>query len=120
MLDDASLDQVMRQHRHCQPGGAADLHGMRVSWTNPKMLGEHGRQHDVRRDGGIAAEHAVDLRSRQPGVGNRKLGGLAHEVEGGRALMPPNAVSPTPVMKLISKWPPVTSSFRGGAKGRAR
>src|SRR5260370_42707349 len=61
---------------------------MRVSWTNRKMLGEHGRQHDVRRDGGIAAEHAVDLRSRQPGIANRKLGGLAHEVEGGRALMP--------------------------------
>src|SRR5260370_9216868 len=88
MLDDASLDQVMRQHRHCQPGGRADLHGMRVSWTNPKMLGGHRRQHDVPRDGGIAAEHAVDLRSRQPGIGNRKLGGLAHEVEGGRALMP--------------------------------
>src|SRR5439155_25161829 len=71
-----------------EPGGAADLHGMRISWANAEMLGEHGRQHDVRRDGRIAAEDAVDLATLQAGVGNRKPGGLAHEVQRGGALMP--------------------------------
>src|SRR5437016_3338571 len=88
MPDDAGLDQMMRQHRHCEPGGAADLNRVRIGRANAEMLGEHGRQHDVRRDGGIAAEHAVDLCSRQPGIGNRKLGGPAHEVQRGGALMP--------------------------------
>src|SRR6266478_792247 len=88
MPDDAGLDQMMRQHRHCEPGGAADLNRVRIGRANAEMLGEDRRQHDVRRDGGIAAEHAVDLCSRQSGIGNRKLGGLAHEVEGGRTLMP--------------------------------
>ena len=47
-LVDAGLDQMMRQHGHGQPGGAADLHRVGVSRLDPKMLGEHGRQHDVR------------------------------------------------------------------------
>src|SRR5260370_40061681 len=88
MPDDAGLDQMMRQHGHREPRGAADLHGVGVSWANSEMLGEYRRQHDVRRDGRIAAEDAVDLASFQPRVGYRELGGLAHEVEGGRALMP--------------------------------
>ena len=87
MLCDAGIDQMMRQHGHGEPGGAADLHGMRVGWLNAEMLGEHGRQHDVRRDRRIAAENAVDLGSLQPGIGNRKLGRLAHEIERGRAFV---------------------------------
>src|ERR1035437_3371066 len=42
----------------------------------------------MRRDRGIAAEDAVDLRAFQAGVGDRQLRGLAHEVERGRSLMP--------------------------------
>src|ERR1700738_5594191 len=88
MPDDAGLDQVMRQPRHCETGGAADLHGVRVSRANAEMLGEHGCEHDMRRDSRIAAEDAVDLIALQPGIGNRKRSRLAHEVERGRALMP--------------------------------
>src|ERR1700716_3263317 len=52
------------------------------------MLGEDGCEHDVRRDCRVAAEDAIDLTAFQAGVGNRKLGGLAHEVERGTALTP--------------------------------
>src|SRR5450756_1673087 len=79
---------MMRQHGHGQTRGAANLHGMGVSRTNTKMLGEYGGQHDVRRDGRIAAEHAVDLAAFQPGIGHRERGGPTHEVERGRPLMP--------------------------------
>ena len=66
-----------------KPGRAADLHGVGVGRAYAEMLGEHGCQHDVRRDGGIAAEHAVDLGAFQAGIGNRQLRRLAHEVERG-------------------------------------
>ena len=36
MLCNAGVDQMMRQHGHGEPGGAADLHGMRVGWLNAK------------------------------------------------------------------------------------
>ena len=85
--DNAGLDQMMRQHGHREPGGAADLDGVGVGRFDAEMLGEHGRQHDVRRHRGVAAEHAVDLAALQPGVGNRQLRGLAHQVERGRALV---------------------------------
>src|SRR6266849_201565 len=88
MPDNAGLYQMMRQHRHCEPGGAADLNRVCIGRANAEMLGEDRRKHDMRRDGRITAEDAVDVCSRQAGIGNRKLGGLAHEVEGGRALMP--------------------------------
>ena len=87
MLDDTSLDQMMRQHGHGEPGGAADLHRMGVGRPDAEMLGKHGGEHDVRRDRAVAAQNAVDLRTLQPGVGNRHLGRLAHEVERGRALV---------------------------------
>ena len=87
MLDDTGLDQMMRQHGHGEPGGAADLHGMGVRRPDAEMLGEHGREHDVRRDRAVAAQDAVDLGALQPGVGNRQLGRLAHEVERGRAFV---------------------------------
>ena len=87
MLDDAGIDQMMRQHGHREPGGAADLHRMGVGRLDAEMLGKHGREHDVRRHRAVAAQDAVDLRSLQPGVGNRELGRLAHEVERGRALV---------------------------------
>jgi len=41
----------------------------------------------VRRDARIAAEHAVDVGPLQPGIGDCKRRGLAHEVERGRAFM---------------------------------
>src|SRR5229473_7368479 len=88
MPDNAGLNQMMRQHRHCEPGGAADLNRVCIGRANAEMLGEDRRKHDMRRDGRITAEDAVDVCSRQAGIGDRKLGGLAHEVEGGRALMP--------------------------------
>ena len=50
MLRDAGIDQMMRQHGHGEPGGAADLHGVGIGRLDAEMLGEHGRQHDVRRD----------------------------------------------------------------------
>jgi len=81
VLGHLRLDQLVRQHGHREPGGAADLDRMRVGRPYAKMLGKHGRQHDVRRDRGIAAEDAVDLGAFQPGVGDGKLGCLAHEVE---------------------------------------
>ncbi len=87
MLGDAGIDQMMRQHGHRKPGGAADLHGMGVGWADAEMLGEHGREHDVRRDRRVAAENTVDAGSFQSGVGKRKLGRLAHEVERGRAFV---------------------------------
>jgi hypothetical protein len=83
MARDAGIDQMVCEHRHGEPGGAADLHGVRVGRTDSKMLGEHGREHDVRRDGGVAAEDAVDLGAREPGIRYRKRGGLAHEIERG-------------------------------------
>jgi hypothetical protein len=88
MPGDAGLHQMMRQHGHREARGAADLHGVGIGRANPKMLGEHGRQHDVRRDGGVTAENAVDLAALQAGIRYRKLGGLAHQVERGRTLMP--------------------------------
>ena len=87
MLCDAGIDQMMRQHGHGEPGGAADLHGVGIGRLDAEMLGEHGRQHDVRRDGRIAAQNAVDLGALQPGIGNGKLGRLAHEIERGRAFV---------------------------------
>ena len=87
MLDDTGLDQMMRQHGHGKPGGAADLHGMGIRRPDAEMLGEHGGQHDVRRDRAVAAEDAVDFRSLQPGIGNGHLGRLAHEVERRRAFV---------------------------------
>jgi hypothetical protein len=33
------------------------------------MLGEHGREHDVRRDRAVAAEDAVDIGAFQAGIG---------------------------------------------------
>ena len=62
---------MMRQHGHRQPRGAADLHGMGIGRADAKMLGEHGGEHDVRRDRGIAAEDAVDLGALEPGVGSQ-------------------------------------------------
>ena len=53
----------------------------------PKVLGEHGRQHDVRGHRRVTAENAIDLGPLQPGIGNRKLGRLAHEIERGRPLV---------------------------------
>ena len=64
-----------------QPVFAADLHRMRIGRADAKVLGEHGRQHDVRRDGRIAAKDAVDLASRKPRIRERKLGCAAHQVE---------------------------------------
>ena len=87
MLCDAGVDQVMRQHGHGETCGPADLHRMSIGWLDTKMLGENGRQHDVRRNRRIAAENAVDLGSLQPGIGNRKLGRLAHEIERGRSFV---------------------------------
>jgi hypothetical protein len=83
----AGLDQMVRQHGHGETGGAADLHGMRIGWPDPEMFSEHRGEHDVRRDRAVAAEHAVDLGAADAGIGNRKLGGLAHQVERRRALM---------------------------------
>jgi hypothetical protein len=80
---DAGFDEVMGEHRHRQPRGAADLHGMGVARADAEMLGENGRQHDVRRHGGIAAEDAVDVRTLQPGVVERGLRRFAHQVERG-------------------------------------
>jgi hypothetical protein len=59
---------MMRQHCHRKTGGAADLHGVRVSRANAEMLGEYRCQHDVRRDGRISAEDAVDLAAFQPRI----------------------------------------------------
>jgi len=42
MAHDAGIDQVMREHGHGEPGGAADLHGVRAGRTDSKMLGERG------------------------------------------------------------------------------
>ena len=78
---------MMRQHGHGEPGGAADLYGVGIGRANTKVLGEHGRQHDVRRNRRVAAENAVDVGSLQPGIGNGKLGRLAHEIERGRAFV---------------------------------
>jgi len=83
MTHHAGIDQMMRQHGHGEPGGAADLHRMGVRRMNAEMLGEHGRQHDVRRHRRIAAEHAVDLATREPGIRQRQFGRQAHEVERG-------------------------------------
>ena len=87
MLYNAGIDQMMRQHGHREPGGAADLHRVGIGRPDAEMLGEHGREHDVRRHGRVAAKDAVDVGSLQPGVGNGKLGRLAHEVERGRAFV---------------------------------
>ena len=103
----ARLDDGVRQHGHRQTRGAADLHGVSVRRLDAEMLGEHGRQHDMRLHGGIAAQHAVDLAALEAGIGDRKLRRLAHQVERGRAFMPAECVSPTPVMKLME-----LSSFR--------
>ena len=84
---DARFDEMMRQHRHREPRGAADLHGVRVTGADAEMLGKHGRQHDVRRDGGVAAEDAVDLGALQPGIVECGLRGPAHQVERGRAFV---------------------------------
>jgi hypothetical protein len=64
-----------------------------VTGADTKMLGEHGWQHDVRRDSRIATEDAVDLGSFQPGIGNCKRSRLARQVERGRTLMPPEGPS---------------------------
>ena len=74
---------MMRQHGHREPRGAADLDRVGVTRADTKMLGEYGRQHDMRRDGGVAAEDAVDIRAFQPGIVECELGGLAHQVERG-------------------------------------
>ena len=125
MLDHAGLDQMMRQHGHGEPGGAADLHGVGVGRANAEMLGEHGGQHDVRRDRGIAAEDAVDLarasgRHRQS---QARAALLMRSSEDEPSCLP-NAVSPTPVMKLMAvrlvlKHSRHASSFRD-APGEAR
>src|ERR1700694_3580824 len=88
------LDQMMRQHRHRQTRGRADLHGVSVNRPNAEMLGEYGGEHDVRRDSAVAAEDAVDLAAPEAGIGNRKLRCLAHEVERGGALMPAECRQP--------------------------
>ena len=87
MFCDSRIDQMMRQHGHGEPGGAADLHGVGIRRPDAEMLGEHGRQHDVRRHRAVAAQDAVDLGALQPGVGNRHLRRLAHQVERGRAFV---------------------------------
>jgi hypothetical protein len=81
------IDQLMREHGHGEPGGASDLHGVRIGRLNAKVLGEHGRKHDMRRNRRVTAENAVDLGPLQPGIGNRKLSRLAHEIERGRSLV---------------------------------
>src|SRR6185312_1336980 len=67
--------------------GTAHLDRVGVRGTDAKMLGEHSREHDVRRDRRIAAKDAVDVGALQPGVSGRKLGRLAHEIERGEAFM---------------------------------
>ncbi|MGY4409813.1 hypothetical protein ACVWW4_001549 [Bradyrhizobium sp. LB7.1] len=47
------------------------------------MLGEDSRQHDVRRDGGVAAEDAVDLGALELRIVECGLRGFAHQVERG-------------------------------------
>src|SRR5581483_11454023 len=74
-------------HSHGQTRGTADLNGMSVGGANAEMLGEHGREHDVRRHRGIAAEDAVDLGACEAGVSDGELGGLAHEIERGEAFV---------------------------------
>ena len=85
---------MMRQHGHGEPGGAADLHRMRVRRVYAEVLGEHGRQHDVRRYRRIAAQHAIDLGALEPGIRDRKLGRPAHQVERRRTLMPAKGRQP--------------------------
>src|SRR5271154_4472226 len=87
MPDNSGVDQMMRQHGHRKPGGTSDLDGMRVRRADSKMLGEHRRQHDMRRNRAVAAENAIDLGALQPGIGNGELGGLAHKVERRGAFM---------------------------------
>jgi hypothetical protein len=87
MFCNAGIDQMVRQHGHGETSGATDLHGVGIGRLDAKMLGKHGREHDVRRNGRIAAEDAVDLRSLQPGISYGKLGRLAHEIERGRSFM---------------------------------
>src|SRR6202165_1609032 len=91
------LDQMMRQHRHRQTRGPADLHGVSVSRPNAEMLGEYGGEHDVRRDSAVAAEDAVDLAAPEAAIGNRKRRRLAHEVERGTALVPAECRQPDAV-----------------------
>src|SRR6266481_2312624 len=117
MPDNAGLDQMMRQHRHREPGGAADLNRVRIGRANAEMLGEHRRQHDVRRDGGIAAEHCARV---SPASAIASAAALLMRSREEEPSCLPNAVSPTPVMKLMGVRFPKASSFRGGAKRRAR
>ena len=68
VFHDTGLGQMMRQHGHGEARGAADLHGVGVGRADAKMLGEDGREHDVRRHRRIAAKDAVDLTALQAGV----------------------------------------------------
>ncbi len=77
----------MRQHGHGEARRAADLNGMGIGRADTKMLGKYGGEHDVRRYRAVAAENAVDLSAFEASVGDRKFGGLAHEVERGRAFV---------------------------------
>ncbi len=112
----AGLDEMMREHGHRKPGRAADLHGVGVSRADAKMLGEYGREHDMRRDGGVAAEDSVDLGALQPGIVERELGCVAHQVERGRAFM----LAERREADAADEAHGPTPSFRGATKSRAR
>ena len=104
---------MMGEHGHREPGRAADLDGVGVTGADAKMLGKDGRQHDVRRDGGVAAEDAVDLGALEPGIIECGLRGLLIRSSEDEPSCLPKGVRPTPVMKLMGA---PASSFRGGER----
>ena len=76
----ARTHQRMRQHHQPETGGPAQLHRVGIARVQAVMLGKHRREHQVRLGRGVAAQQSIDVAARQAGVGQRQVGGLAHQV----------------------------------------
>lgn len=83
----AGAHQFARQHHHGRAGGAAHLHAVGVVRVQAQLFAEQRGQHQVRKGGGVAAQHAVDIGAPQAGLRQRGVGGLGHQVQGRAALV---------------------------------
>ena len=81
--------QLARQHHQAHAGGAAHLQGVGIVRLNAEMLGKDRGQHQVRQRCRVAANQAVDVTARQACVIQSLRAGLAHQVQGGLALVSP-------------------------------
>ena len=73
--------QVVREHDHRESGRAADLNRVRVARTQPVVLDERRRQHQMRKGGRVATNQTVDVVALELRILQSGGGGVAHQVE---------------------------------------